>query len=83
MEYIKNFWHHECKESGDEWITNDQKKCNNCTVIQPYPFTVNSMKRAYNWFHTAFPSYESDDRCLNEDILLRNDFEEWLIEAGQ
>lgn len=40
---------------------------------------IESIKRAYNWFHHAFPDYKNNTICIQEDIDLRNKLEEWLI----
>ena len=44
---------------------------------------IERAKRAYNWFHFAFPDYKNNDICTEEDIKLRNDLEKWLIVEGE
>ena len=83
MEYIKNYWYHDCKGKGDKFIQNENVRCENCTNLKPYAFNVDGMKRVYNWFHFAFPNFKNNEICTNEDIVLRNNFEGVLTNAGE
>jgi len=40
---------------------------------------IETAKRAYNWFHHAFPNYKNNEICTEEDIDLRNELEAWII----
>jgi len=44
---------------------------------------IENAKRAYNWFHHAFPSYKDNKLCSPEDIMLRNKLERFLIAGGE
>lgn len=83
MEYIGNNWHHDCSDTNNSWVDKELKICSTCSTVQPYPFTIDTMKRTYNWFHTAFPTYQTNKMCTSDDILLRNDFEGWIVDCGQ
>ena len=48
-----------------------------------YNLTVESAKQAYNWFHHAFPDFENDPKCTQDDIKLKDELETWLIRQGQ
>lgn len=45
--------------------------------------STESAKRAYNWFHHAYPDYKNNPNCTIEDITLRNELESWLIAKGE
>lgn len=47
-----------------------------------YQLDVDRAKQAYNWFYHAFDS-ETNPRCTQDDINLKNDLEKWLIDQGE
>ncbi len=44
---------------------------------------IGSAKRAYNWFHHAFPDYKNNTICSPDDIMLRNELERFLVANGE
>lgn len=47
-----------------------------------YQLNIDQAKQAYNWFYHAFET-ESNPKCKQEDIDLKNKLEEWLISQGE
>lgn len=45
--------------------------------------SIESAKMLYNWFHHAFSDYKNNPKCTKEDIELRDQLEDWLIENGE
>ena len=45
--------------------------------------SIADIKRAYTWFHHAFPDYKNNPMCTIDDIKLRNEMEAWLIANGE
>ncbi len=51
-------------------------------VQEMYEMNIEETKQVYNWFYHAF---EKDDnpRCTQEDIILKEKLENWLIKQEQ
>ena len=47
-----------------------------------FNLTVETAKKAYNWFFHAFGT-ENNPKCTPDDIVLKDDLEEWLLEQGE
>lgn len=44
---------------------------------------ITSARRAYDWFHHAFPDFKNNEWCSPDDIMLRNKLERFLIAQGE